>query len=68
MVLAAIHYFGTFLLFAATILLLITTLSAPVINSLSILRVSLANGSNVEFGTFGYCTLNVAFVSCPPHS
>lgn len=56
------HHIGTFLLFAASILLLITTISAPVINDIGILKVTLTNQSNshnssINFGTFGYCTL-----------
>jgi len=59
------HHFGTFLLFAAAILLLITTISAPVVNDIGILKVTLTNKSNfhhssVRFGTFGYCVLDVA--------
>ncbi|CAG8973666.1 hypothetical protein HYALB_00002232 [Hymenoscyphus albidus] len=49
------HHIGTFLLFAATILLLITSISAPVINSIALLRVRLDNGGLVEFGSWGYC-------------
>lgn len=45
-------------------LLLITTISAPIINHASLLRVTLANytardHSALNFGTFGYCVLNV---------
>lgn len=52
------------LLFAASMLLLVTTISAPIINHVSILRVTLANytardHSALNFGTFGYCVLNV---------
>lgn len=59
------HHFGTFLLFAAAILLLITTISAPVINDISMLKVTLTNftdlrNSSVTFGTFGHCVLDVA--------
>ncbi|KAI7279580.1 hypothetical protein KC345_g5303 [Hortaea werneckii] len=44
--------------------MLFVTLSAPIINNLSLLRVSLNNGtlehpSSVTFGTYGYCILNV---------
>lgn len=53
------HHMGTFLLLAATVLLLITTITAPVVNSISMLDVKLANGSTVSFGTFGYCILDV---------
>lgn len=54
------HHIGTFLLFAGAVLLLITTISAPVVNNISILKVHLsdrstAGYSSVTFGTFGYC-------------
>jgi len=60
-----IHHIGTFLLFAASILLLITTISSPVINDISLLKVTLTNQSSIRhssitFGTFGYCVLDVA--------
>ncbi|TVY92895.1 pH-response regulator protein [Lachnellula willkommii] len=54
------HHIGTFLLFAASILLLITTISSPVINHIGVMEVKLTNSTNghnsvVSFGTFGYC-------------
>ncbi|KAL7622748.1 hypothetical protein AAE478_006426 [Parahypoxylon ruwenzoriense] len=56
------HHIGTFLLFAATVLLIITDISAPVVNSISILRIDLGNRGtslnrhpSVTFGSFGYC-------------
>jgi hypothetical protein len=59
------HHVGTFLLFVASILLLITTISAPVIGDIAILKVMLTNksdlrNSSVTFGTFGHCVLDVA--------
>jgi len=59
------HHVGTFLLFASAILLLITTISSPVINDISMLKVTLSNSSSlrhssITFGTFGYCVLDVA--------
>jgi hypothetical protein len=59
------HHIGTFLLFAAAILLLVTTISAPVIGDIPILKVMLTNftdirNSSVTFGTFGHCVLDVA--------
>jgi hypothetical protein len=59
------HHLGTFLLFASAILLLITTISAPVIGDIAILKVMLTNhsdirNSSVTFGTFGHCVLDVA--------
>lgn len=58
------HWFGVALLFISSILLLVTTISAPVINDISLLRVTLTNkteirNSSVSFGTFGYCVLDV---------
>lgn len=59
------HHIGTFFLFVATILLLITTITSPVVNDISMLRVHLTNKTShstsaVSFGTFGFCVLNVA--------
>jgi len=59
-----LHHVGTFLLFAAAILLLVTTITAPVVGDLAILKVMLTNftdirNSSVTFGTFGYCVLDV---------
>lgn len=59
------HHVGTLFLFAAAILLLITTISAPIVNDISLLEVTLTNSSalrhsSVTFGTFGYCVLDVA--------
>lgn len=58
------HHVGTFFLLVATALLLVTTITAPVVNDISLLRVKLSNktsGTNsaVSFGTFGHCILNV---------
>lgn len=54
------HHVGTFLLFAATILLLVTCISSPVVNKLAILKVDLgdqdaSDHGSITFGTFGYC-------------
>lgn len=55
-----IHHFGAFLLFAATVLLVVVDISAPVVNHISLLKVEVNNGAgpDVTFGTFGYCVLN----------
>ena len=58
------HHIGTFLLFAASILLVITCISAPVVHDLALLKVELGNQSSsdhatVAFGSFGYCINNV---------
>ncbi|KAI0406009.1 pali-domain-containing protein [Xylaria palmicola] len=69
-----IHHIGTFFLFAATVLLIITDISAPVVSSISILKVELGTNSRsglfsdddddnrfptITFGTFGYCLNDV---------
>jgi hypothetical protein len=61
----ALHYVGVFLLFVSAILLLVTTISAPVVGDIAILKVTLTNSSAlrhsaVTFGTFGHCVLDVA--------
>ena len=55
-----LHWIGVFMLFAAAVLLLTTTISSPVVHDIGILKVTLSNSSNVSFGTFGYCVLDVA--------
>lgn len=65
-------FLGGFLLFAATILLLVSTISSPVVNNISLLNVntngvteSLTDfnvGGRLTFGVFGYCRLGS--VSC----
>ncbi|KAI3326304.1 pali-domain-containing protein [Xylariaceae sp. AK1471] len=68
-----IHHIGTFFLFAATVLLIITDISAPVVSDISLLKIELgSNGRRTDifdgdddrfpaitFGTFGYCTMDV---------
>ncbi|KAF4507849.1 hypothetical protein G6O67_004301 [Ophiocordyceps sinensis] len=52
------HHIGTVLLLAATALLIVASITAPAVSSLAILRVQLdggAQGSEVTFGSFGYC-------------
>jgi hypothetical protein len=58
------HHIGTFALFAATVLLIITCISAPVVHDLALLKVELGDTPNtdhatVNFGTFGFCIDNV---------
>lgn len=53
---------GVFLLFVSSILLLVTTISAPIWNDVGLLKVHLNNhttthNSTISFGTFGYCVL-----------
>jgi hypothetical protein len=59
------HHVATFLLFAGSMLLLITSISAPAVGDISLLKVTLTNSSDIRhsavaFGTFGHCVLNVA--------
>lgn len=59
------HHIGTFLLFAACILLIVTDISSPVVSDLALLEVTLGNGtdahhSHVTFGTFGWCVTDTA--------
>ncbi|KAK9782416.1 putative SUR7/PalI family-domain-containing protein [Seiridium cardinale] len=54
------HHIGSFFLLAATVLLIVTSISAPVVHSLSVLKVILPQNNNqynpdITFGTFGYC-------------
>jgi len=58
------HWIGVAFIFIASILLLITTISAPVIKDIAILKVMLTNQtdirhSSVTFGAFGHCILDV---------
>ncbi|GAA5929183.1 hypothetical protein JCM3775_006757 [Rhodotorula graminis] len=52
------HHFGTFLLFAATILLIIASITSPVVNNIALARATVSIGVNqirANFGVFGYC-------------
>lgn len=56
------HHFGTFLLLVATVLLIVTCISAPVINEISIMKVDfgrlhVGGLKRVTFGTFGWCEI-----------
>ncbi len=60
-----IHWIAVVLLFVAAALLLVTTISAPVIPDIAILKVELKNSSDIRhssvtFGSFGHCVLDVA--------
>ncbi|KAF5018185.1 hypothetical protein F66182_9842 [Fusarium sp. NRRL 66182] len=64
------HYIGAVFLLAATVLLIVASITAPVVNNISILRVNL-NGlggqtaTGINYGTFGYCvTRNNGGDSC----
>jgi hypothetical protein len=65
------HWIGVAFIFIAAILLLITSISAPVIADIGILKVTLSNktdlrNSAVTFGTFGHCVLDVPPVTYAP--
>ncbi|EMR63686.1 putative ph-response regulator protein [Eutypa lata UCREL1] len=59
-----IHHIGSFLLLVATVLLIVTSISAPTVHNLSMLRIeidgSVANRDNpvITLGTFGWCVQN----------
>ncbi|KAM0251695.1 hypothetical protein ACHAQJ_008065 [Trichoderma viride] len=55
------HYFGTVLLLAATALLIVVSVTSPVVNDLSILKIDFSGSNSVDritYGTFGYCIIN----------
>lgn len=59
------HHIGTFMLFAATVLLIITCISAPVVHDIGIFKVELGNTpssdhTSVVFGTFGWCVTGIS--------
>ncbi|KAF2493213.1 pali-domain-containing protein [Lophium mytilinum] len=63
-----LHWIGVACILISAILLLITTISSPVIGDIGILKVMLTNQthirhSSVTFGTFGHCVLDVAPVT-----
>ncbi|OBT47306.1 hypothetical protein VE00_02088 [Pseudogymnoascus sp. WSF 3629] len=64
MVLGFFRHLGSFLFLSACVLLIITTITAPVNKNLAILRVDLENGGTVNFGTFGYCILTDSGNTC----
>lgn len=60
-----LHWVGVACILIAAILLLITTISSPVIGDIAILKVMLTNSSDIRhssvtFGSFGHCVLDVA--------
>ncbi|GAP84535.1 putative pali-domain-containing protein [Rosellinia necatrix] len=71
-----IHHIGTFFLFAATVLLVITDISAPVVADISILKVEFGTSRRsdlfsdndqfptITFGTFGWCAQSSGAKSC----
>lgn len=52
-----LHHVGTFLIFSAAVLLLVASISSPVVNTIAIMKVRYNNGNVVNFGTFGHCVL-----------
>ncbi|WVQ82828.1 hypothetical protein IAT38_004960 [Cryptococcus sp. DSM 104549] len=62
MALGPIHC-GSFLLLAATVLLLVSTISAPVIHNISFLNIQ-SGSQKSTFGVFGYCSNIVGSDSC----
>lgn len=63
--LSFVNHFGTFLLFVATILLIVTSISAPTVDRISFLTVDLGSESGeITFGTFGWCVRGGANDQC----
>jgi hypothetical protein len=59
-----LHIIGASLILISAILLLVTTISAPVIGDIGIMKVMLVNQTDIRhgsltFGTFGHCALDV---------
>ncbi|EPE10189.1 ph-response regulator [Ophiostoma piceae UAMH 11346] len=59
------HHIGSFFLLAATVLLIVVSISAPVVNDIALLKVKLSNATDdhrsaLTFGTFGYCVTTTA--------
>ncbi|TYJ53815.1 hypothetical protein B9479_005576 [Cryptococcus floricola] len=63
MALGPIHC-GSFLLLAATVLLLVSSISAPVIHNISFLDIKQGSSSKATFGVFGYCSNIIGSDSC----
>jgi len=58
---------GTFLLLCAAVLLLVSTITAPVVHNISLLKISTANGgSSTTFGALGYCSGSSGSNGCSP--
>jgi len=59
-----LHTIGALFILISAILLLVTTISAPVIGDIAIMKVMLTNQTDIRhssltFGTFGHCALDV---------
>jgi len=65
-----LHHIGTFLLLVATILLIITCISAPVVHDIGLMKVELgaanraAAHTTINFGTFGWCVNDASGDDC----
>lgn len=53
-----IHYFGTFFLLVATALLIVASISAPVVNHISLLNADIGGMYDIRYGSFGWCIRN----------
>lgn len=59
-ILTGVHHVGTLLLLVTAILLLVASISSPVVNGLALLNVRFRNGvdqQRMTFGSFGYCEM-----------
>ena len=60
-----VHWIGVVFVVVAAILLLVTSVGAPTVHDIGLLKVTLNNASDIRrssvvFGPFGYCVLDVA--------
>ncbi|KAF2169341.1 hypothetical protein M409DRAFT_20564 [Zasmidium cellare ATCC 36951] len=68
------HCFGVFFIFLAALLLIVATLTAPVVDDLSLFNLIQHRGQEDEevtvvgFGTFGFCTFSEEGNTCQPVS
>ncbi|GAA6006101.1 hypothetical protein JCM10207_000523 [Rhodosporidiobolus poonsookiae] len=61
------HHFGTFLLFCAVVLLVVATITSPVVDHMSLAKASFSVGgidATVYFGVLGYCIEQSGATSC----
>ncbi|KAL2757939.1 hypothetical protein ACRALDRAFT_1061202 [Sodiomyces alcalophilus JCM 7366] len=63
--LSLVNHFGTFLLLAATVLLVVSSVTAPTVSYISLFTVDLGRGDEeITFGTFGWCVRGISNRGC----
>ncbi|ROT41556.1 pali-domain-containing protein [Sodiomyces alkalinus F11] len=67
--LSFVSHFGTFLLLAATVLLVVSSITAPTVSNISLFTVDLGRGNEeITFGTFGWCVRGIPDRGCSSSS